>query len=257
MRRITQCAELTEWPYKWKQKKRKKKKLSQAIKSTAPFYHQRLNGSGEQQSIITASPCAPAKPDSLHCQKTRCCCCWQIDLQANAEILFFKRSLSVFIGAAGALHGNQVWGNYFSYQTGLRSFLSPPFWSHYFSCFVFFCLFFLSDASAQSVWLPRGTLGHPPEKINIWTMLLWGQHVRVYKIKWGLKLISSSPWKSLQVLGNETTRRRSAAEGRWPPPRQIHNCFCFSKLNEPFYYYYYFYIAEPGVRNCQLWHVRF
>lgn len=118
-------------------------------------------------------------------------------------------------------------------------------------------LFFLSDASAQSVWLPRGTPGHPPEKINIWTMLLWGQHVRVYKIKWGLKLISSSPWKSLQVLGNETTRRRSAAEGRWPPPRQIHNCFCFSKLNEPFYYYYYFYIAELGVRNCQLWHVRF
>lgn len=63
MRRITLCAELTEWPYKWKQKKKKeKKKLSQAIKSTAPFYHQRLNGSGEQQSIITASPCAPAKP---------------------------------------------------------------------------------------------------------------------------------------------------------------------------------------------------
>ena len=138
----------------------------------------------------------------LHRQKTRCCCCcrcrrccWQIDLQANAEILFFKRSLSVFIGAAGALHGNRVWGNLFLIWNGevslalslfLSLSLSLPtsfFWSHY---------FILKDATVQSVWLPRGTLGHPLKKINIWTMLLW---VSMYGC---IKL--NGAWNWFQVL---------------------------------------------------------
>lgn len=181
----------------------------------------------------------------LHCQKSRCCCCccWQIDLQANTEILFFKRSLSVFIGAAGALHGNQVWGNYSSYHSSFF----PRFWSHY---------LIFNGCNCTVCLTTKRHPGSPAKEDQYLNYAVVGQHVRAYKIKWGLKLISSSPWKSLQVFWNET-KRRSAAERRWPPPRQIHNCFCFSKLNEPFYYYYYFYIAELGVRNCQLWHVRF
>lgn len=104
MRRITLCAELTEWPYEW-ERKEGKKKPSQAIKSTAPFYHQQLNGSGEQQSIITVLLVLP-QACFRHCQKAR----WQIDLQTNTQILFFKRSLSVFVGAASTTHGSQVWG---------------------------------------------------------------------------------------------------------------------------------------------------
>lgn len=173
-------------------------------------------------------------------QKARCC--WQIDLQTNSEVLFFKRSLSVFIGAAAALHGN-----------GAAPRIKPA-WE------VFF--FFKGCRDAACLTTKRHP-GSPAKEDQYLNYAVVGQHVRVYKIKWGLKLISSSPWKSLQVFINET-RRRSAAERRWPPPRHIHNCFCFSKLNEPFYrhrrryyYYYYFHIAELGGWIFWLWHVRF
>lgn len=37
--------------------------------------------------------------------------------------------------------------------------------------------------------------GSPATEDQYLNYVVVGQHVRVYKIKWGLKLISSSPWK--------------------------------------------------------------
>lgn len=158
--------------------------------------------------------------------KTRCCC-WQIDLQANAEILFFERSLSVFIGAGSSL---------VAWEPSLRKSFPTSNKPNKFLFFFTFPFLIFKGCNCTVCLTIRRHPGSPAAEDQYLNYAVVGQHVWVYKIKWGLKLISSSPWKSLQVFSNET--KRSAAERRWPPPRQIHNCFCFSKLNEPFYYYY-------------------
>lgn len=197
MRRITLCAELTEWPYEWE---RKKKKPSQAIKSTAPFYHQQLNGSGEQQSIITVL-LVLLQACFRHCQKAR----RQIDLQTNAQILFFKRSLSVFVGAASTMHGSQVWGNDSSRQEEVSLPSPPP---------PGLSVSFLKDALVLLFLTTKRHPGSPAKEDQYLNYAVVGQHVRVYKIKWALKLISSSPWKSLQVFRNETKMPQRGADLR-------------------------------------------
>lgn len=79
-----------------------------------------------------------------------------------------------------------------------------------------------------------------------------GQHVWVYKIKWGLKLISNSPWKkSTGILKWNWELKLSVGGRQWPPPGHLHNCFCFSKLNKPFYYCYLFYFLYI-IRKCRV-----
>lgn len=189
----------------------KAKKKEQAIKSTAPFYHQQLNGSGEQRSII---PVVLLQAGFLHCQKACCfCCCWQIDLQANAEVLFFKGHYLSSSEQGARCMGTRLQEIIPHVKKKWRKFL--------FLISVWFFDFFLSGASEMCLTAKKPT-GSPAEEDQYLNSAVVGQHVGVYKIKWGLKLISNSPWKSLQVSWDETERWSRAMQSRWPPPRLLH-----------------------------------
>lgn len=102
MRRITLCAELTEWPYKWKQKRIKNISYHKPLKALHLFITSSLMALVNSKALLLLL-LVLLQACFLHSQKTRCCC-WQIDLEANTQILFFQRLLSVFMG-----HGLVAW----------------------------------------------------------------------------------------------------------------------------------------------------
>ncbi len=181
-------------------KAKKKKKLSQAIKSTAPFYHQQLNGSGEQQSIITATPCAPARLFFPSPEDT-------LLLLTNRSP--GKRWNFVFQKVIICLHRSS---RRVAWEPSLRKlfFISNRPKKFLFPVVSDLIISFLKDASVQCVWLLRGTLGHPLKKINIWTMLLWVSMFRCIKL--------NGAWNWFQVL-LEKVYRYSEMKPREVPQR--------------------------------------
>lgn len=222
MSHISLCAELTEWTYEWKPEK--KKSQCKPLKALHLFITSGLMTVVNSKALLQSCSCKPVLFCFvfffLHSQKACCfCCCWQIDLQANTEVLFFKRSLSVFIRAAGSLHGNQVWKGKKKKKSHTKTIWKISFLHLILILRLFIFLCFSKGCICAAHLTTKKHPGSPAEENQYLNYAVVGQHVWVYKIKWGLKLISNSPWRSLQVFWNETERRSSATERQWPPPR--------------------------------------
>lgn len=183
----------------------------QAIKSIAPFYHQRINDSGEQQSIIIV---VLLQARSFHCQKARCFrCCWQIDLQANTEVLFFQKVIICLHQSSRPVAWKPGWR-----KNSFIKIKNKKVWEIYFPHLLlildlFINYFFPKGCICAKCLTTKRYPGSPAEENQYLNYAVVGQHVWVYKIKWGLKLISNSPWKSLQVFWNETESWSWASEG--------------------------------------------
>lgn len=189
---------------KGKKKKRERESYHKPLKALHLFITSRLNGGGEQQSIITVSPRTSCKP---------------VFPPPPGNTLLTNRSPGKFCFSKGHYlsSSEQLAGCMGTKFEGIISHIKQAWEVHFFppSCIFFKTsfrfLFFLKDATVRCVWRPRGTLGHPLKKINIWTMLLW---VSMYGC---IKL--NGPWNWFQVLLEKVYRYSEMKPGGEAPQR--------------------------------------